>query len=537
MFFILLAISSQLIKSGFSFCGQLMTIALGAKIQTQLQNRIYEQIFRLSYRCINKFKVGDLENYTKIPANLTVPMMDALNRALISSLIIVVILAFLFYLSISLTVIILALFALVALPQKLILKKIAFNSRILTENMVELSKESIQSFCGIKLIYSFNRQRTIIKNLSSKITRIVRSAIKLNLWNQLVVPYNEISGIILVGITLIVGISLLNKGEFSLIASLITFLTLTYRLAGRIQIFMGAVSAIASNYGEIGRLRDIFDEKDKEFLSEKGHEIQSFEHQIEFQDISFTYSRKNTTAIKNLSLTIPRGKTIALVGPSGAGKSTILDLLVRLYEPSKGVLLVDGVSLANYRIGSWIDLLGVVSQDAIIFNETIEENIRFGMKSATLEMIENAAMSSGAHNFIIKLPLGYQTVVGERGFRLSGGERQRIALARALVRDPDILILDEATSNLDSHSESLIQQVLNVLKDSKTIVLVAHRLSTIKMANQIYVIDKGTVAESGTHDELIAQKGKYHYYWSLQSGIKGRDLLEDKLNQKQKLLF
>ena len=168
-----------------------MIIALGAKVQTQLQTQIYLQIFRLSYRCINKFKVGDLENYTKIPANLTVPMMDALNRALISSLIIVVILGFLFYLSISLSVIVLALFALVALPQKLILRKIASNSKILTENVVELSKESIQSFCGIKLIYSFNRQREIIKKLSYKITRIVRSAIKLNFWNHACRDYSN----------------------------------------------------------------------------------------------------------------------------------------------------------------------------------------------------------------------------------------------------------------------------------------------------------------------------------------------------------
>jgi ATP-binding cassette subfamily B protein/subfamily B ATP-binding cassette protein MsbA len=217
-----------------------------------------------------------------------------------------------------------------------------------------------------------------------------------------------------------------------------------------------------------------------------------------------------------MSLEMPRGKTIAFVGSSGAGKSSILDLLLRLYEPTQGAILIDGVDLRTYSTGSWRNYLGVVSQDISIFNDTVEENIRFGALHATAQDVCHAAEQAGLESFIYSLPEGYNTIVGERGFRLSGGQRQRLALARALLRNPDILILDEATSNLDSYSESLIQDALERLRSERTILIVAHRLSTIMNADQIYVLDQGDLIEQGNHSSLLAQKGVYARFWELQ---------------------
>jgi len=193
------------------------------------------------------------------------------------------------------------------------------------------------------------------------------------------------------------------------------------------------------------------------------------------------------------------------------------DLLIRLYDPSDGHIAIDGIDLKELTIGSWRNALGVVSQDTFIFNETIADNIRFGNLEATIDQVMHAAKMAGAHEFITHLPQGYETIVGERGYRLSGGQRQRIALARALVRDPGILILDEATSNLDSQSERLIQEALEKFRGNKTVIIVAHRLSTVVDADTIVVMDQGTVVEKGTHEELLIQEGTYAAFWAMQA--------------------
>jgi ATP-binding cassette subfamily B protein/subfamily B ATP-binding cassette protein MsbA len=208
------------------------------------------------------------------------------------------------------------------------------------------------------------------------------------------------------------------------------------------------------------------------------------------------------------------------VGESGAGKSSIADLLIGLYEPTSGQVLVDGLALQSYSLESWRKGLGVVGQDTFIFNQSILENIRYGLPQATADEVRDAAHLAQADGFISSLPQGYDTVVGERGYRLSGGQRQRIALARAILMQPEILILDEATSALDSQSERLVQEALNQFERDRTVLVIAHRLSTIVRADQIIVLEKGQVVEQGNHQELLELDGKYAHYWALQSGEK-----------------
>jgi subfamily B ATP-binding cassette protein MsbA len=235
--------------------------------------------------------------------------------------------------------------------------------------------------------------------------------------------------------------------------------------------------------------------------------LQEFKTQIEFKNVSFAYETE--PVLSNLNLTIEKGKTIALVGPSGGGKSTLADLIPRFYDPTLGEVLLDGISLKDYEIDSLRKQMGVVTQESILFNDTIFNNIAFGMENVKEEDVIHAARVANAHDFIMQQENGYQTFIGERGSKLSGGQRQRLSIARAVLKNPPILILDEATSALDSESERLVQDALNNLMKNRTSIVIAHRLSTIQHADEILVIQKGHIAERGSHAELIQRNGLY----------------------------
>jgi subfamily B ATP-binding cassette protein MsbA len=235
--------------------------------------------------------------------------------------------------------------------------------------------------------------------------------------------------------------------------------------------------------------------------------LKSFESAIEFRDAGFAY--QDVPVLKQINLHIPKGSTVALVGSSGAGKSTLADLIPRFHDVSSGQLLIDGHNIQDFAIKDLRNLMGIVTQEPILFNDTIAANIALGNPSATPEQIEQAARIANAHNFIMQKENGYQTNVGERGSKLSGGERQRLTIARAVLKNPPILILDEATSSLDTESERLVQDAINNLMKDRTSVVIAHRLSTVRHADEIIVLQKGQVVERGCHEDLIAREGFY----------------------------
>jgi ATP-binding cassette subfamily B protein/subfamily B ATP-binding cassette protein MsbA len=238
---------------------------------------------------------------------------------------------------------------------------------------------------------------------------------------------------------------------------------------------------------------------------------------IELRGVTLRYHPEEAPAVAEVSCTVPQGKFTALVGISGAGKSTVADLLLRLFEPTAGAVLVDGVTLKSFSPTSWRARVGVVSQETFLFHASVRENIAFGKPDATLEEVVAAAKQAYADEFIRRLADGYETVIGDRGYRLSGGQRQRIALARALIRQPELLVLDEATSALDTESERFIQQAMEGQRGKRTLLVIAHRLSTITGADQILVLDAGRVVEQGTHETLLAHEGIYARLWRLQS--------------------
>jgi ATP-binding cassette subfamily B protein/subfamily B ATP-binding cassette protein MsbA len=271
------------------------------------------------------------------------------------------------------------------------------------------------------------------------------------------------------------------------------------------------VQSISSTQKSLAAMERVFDVMnmaiDKPDLPE-AIEAPATVDEIEFDRVGFEY-RAGTPVIENFSLVIPGGSTVALVGPSGAGKTTLTDLIARFHDPTSGAILLNGTDLRKMKLASYRRLLAVVQQETFLFDGTVAENIAYGRRGASLEEIEDAARRANAEEFIVNLPQKYETVVGERGFKLSGGQRQRLSIARAILADPQILILDEATSNLDTHSEQLIQASLAELFKNRTTFVIAHRLSTVTGADIIVAMEKGTIREVGSHEELIARRGFY----------------------------
>jgi len=514
--FLLGAILGQLLRSAFAYFGQMATTYLTVNIQTQAQNSIYSQIFRLTYRSASRYKVGDLIYHATAPPTFFPQVMDGLNRIIVSLMMIAAYITFMFKLSGVLTLSVLLLFILAAGMQKFVIKRIMAASRIQAEHTVELNKETAQNLEGLKTVHLFDRQQHILKKVETILKSIAYSTFRLCKWNHLVVPVNEMIAVLLVGASMLLAL-IFFQDKTVIVSFLMTYLSLTYRLGTRLQAVMGSWGTIAYNFGPLRRMGEILRNDDKEFLDHSGKKAPSFLDSISFDSVSFRYPEKEVDSIHDVSLTIPKGKTIALVGSSGGGKSTLLNLLMRLFEPKEGQILVDGNPISEIDLSCWRSLFGIVNQDVFLFHESIESNILFGKLSATHEEVKEAAKMAGAHAFIEKLPAGYQTLIGEKGHRLSGGERQRVSLARALIRKPEILVLDEATSNLDSESERLIQEALETLRGKTTIFVVAHRLSTIRNADEILVVDQGKIVGRGTHEQLLENNPLYHHFWMLQT--------------------
>jgi ATP-binding cassette subfamily B protein/subfamily B ATP-binding cassette protein MsbA len=265
------------------------------------------------------------------------------------------------------------------------------------------------------------------------------------------------------------------------------------------------------------RLNQILSPQSKQFRRQGGTPFSTLQREIRFEGVSLQYAPDLPAALSEISFTLPRGQMLALVGPSGAGKSSIADLLTGLYAPTAGQILIDGMPLEQLELASWQERLGVVSQDTFLFNASIAENIAFGTPGASQAQIEAACQAAQAAGFIECLPQGYDTLVGERGYRLSGGQRQRLSLARAILRAPELLILDEATSALDSQSERLVQEAIERFERNHTVLVIAHRLSTIVKADQILVMESGRIVERNTHLKLLAKGGLYDQLWKQQT--------------------
>jgi subfamily B ATP-binding cassette protein MsbA len=325
---------------------------------------------------------------------------------------------------------------------------------------------------------------------------------------------NIVSSTALIGIVIVAVKYFVLPGAMSA-AMLITFQFALFRLLPIVQSLNGLRGTWAWQRGSLENVADFLADTDKPYLPDGSIPLTSFDDAIELQNVWFAY-QPSEMVLKDIDLTIQRGETVAFVGATGAGKSTLADVIARLYDPTRGRILLDGRDLREYTLDSLRNAVAVVSQDTFLFNRTVRYNLAYGLEDVSDEDLRWAAEQANALEFIEALEDGFETQLGDRGTRLSGGQRQRIAIARALLRDPKILILDEATSALDSVTEKLVQQALERLMDNRTVIAIAHRLSTIEHADNVVVLEEGEVVEQGPYDELLARRGQLWEYHSIQ---------------------
>lgn len=386
---------------------------------------------------------------------------------------------------------------------------------------VKLSHVSLEALNAMKTIHLFGREEHAQKDYEGTLSRLQWDKYKAGSIQSAVSPTYGVLNMAMIASILLAATFILDSSITGWVVLLTTFLMVSMRLLNPASSFAKKHTRISKYFPALEEVKAFLDRDDKPFMPNGDEPFDGFDDAVRFEDVSFRYGPDLPDVLKSISFEIPQGDMVAMVGASGAGKSTAVNLLARLYDPTDGRVAIDGTDLRDFDVTTWRRSLAVVSQDTFLFNDTVEENIRFGRLDATDEEIKEAAQLANAHAFIEELEDGYQTVIGDRGVRLSGGQAQRIAIARAILADPEILILDEATSALDTATERQVQEAIERVSEDRTVFAIAHRLSTIKDADNIIVLEGGEIVEEGAHEELLAAEGQYWEYVHMQA------LLED----------
>ncbi|MGB2925560.1 MAG: ABC transporter ATP-binding protein [Limnothrix sp.] len=518
--FILLMISAVVLQGLLAlskYGNNISTAFLSAKVQPQVTGTVFRQIMSLSFSCASKYKVGDLVFFANRAAQTVDMQIKTFNGLALSISFTLIYSLILLKLSSLLASIAVVLALLIAFIQRFLLPRLRKEARALVAVQVRLSEKMTETIQALRLIHTFGTQEKTIRSIDSLLQKTESVLKKRGLLLFFVEPVLDILPIFALAV-LASTAYLLNPEDQSLLPSLLTFLIALQRLTVRIRGVSTGINQIIDNGPQIQRLDSILENKDKEFSLLGNKPFDALGTDIEFRDVDLSYANDGFFAIQGFNLTLPKNKVTAFVGQSGAGKSSLVDMLIGLYKPTNGDVIANNESIYNFYQADWRREIGVVSQDTVVFNTSILENLKYGAPDISFEEVVEITKATQAHQFILDLPDGYDTTVGERGYRLSGGQRQRLALARALVKNPDILILDEATSALDSQSEKLIQEALDKFQENRTVIVIAHRLSTIVGADQIVVLENGKVIEKGNHQSLVAQNGQYAKAWALQVG-------------------
>ncbi len=393
------------------------------------------------------------------------------------------------------------------------LKKKSYLAQSRLGDLISIVEESLS---GLRIIKAFRAERFQLDRFKAE-NNEYKNLLNRILWRRdLSSPLSEFLGVTVVAVLMWYGSSLVFSNQVDP-HDFIAFLLAFYYIINPAKAFSNAYYNLQKGLAAVDRIEFILSATPEPYQEKSGLHIQEFQDSIKFENVYFKYQEDQDWVLSNINLTIEKGKSIALVGTSGAGKSTLVDLIPRFYEPSAGKLLLDNQSLSEYNLLDLRSLMGVVSQEAILFNDTIYNNIVFGAKNIKEEQVVEAAKIAFAHDFIMATERGYQTVIGDKGSKLSGGQRQRITIARAILSNPDILIFDEATSALDSESESMVQKAITSLLSNRTVILIAHRLSTIQDVDEIIVLKEGQIVERGNHHSLIKMNGEYVKFLELQA--------------------
>jgi ATP-binding cassette subfamily B protein/subfamily B ATP-binding cassette protein MsbA len=520
---LLAAVVMKLVQSLAMYVGSVVMGYYNASVYAAVTLGVFRHILNFSFPCASRYPVGDLAYYAGGGPSAITTQINNASGFIMNLIQAVVYLGVLMSLSPWLLAAAAAMAGLLVLVQKQVLPRIRQRAFRSTEIAAEIATRITEDIQGLRLLHSTGQLDAATRGLQSRMGALEDNRRASSRLESILGPITVFLPIGM--IALIAALSLLVFGGRSsgVLPSLVTFVIALQRLNGTFGAIAGNFSSLSSNAANLHRLNEILTTTDKQFRRAGGRPFPGLQQEIHLKNVFLRYSPDLPPALKGVDLTIRKGETVALVGSSGAGKSSIADLLVGLYDPTGGRILIDGEDLLELNLASWQQRLGVVSQDTFLFNTSLARNIAFGTPGATAEQIAEAARKAQAAGFIEALPDGYDTLVGERGYRLSGGQRQRLSLARAILREPDLLILDEATSALDTQSERLVQQAIEQFERQHTVLVIAHRLSTIVNADLICVMDQGMIVERGSHKELLANGKIYAGLWMQQTANAGHE--------------
>jgi subfamily B ATP-binding cassette protein MsbA len=502
-------IISIFLKNFFLYLAYRVLNPLKNKIVNRLRDELYEKILHLPIGFFTEKKKGDvISRMTNDVAEVEASVIGTLEGWVRDPLTIIITLITLLIISIPLT-----LFVLICIPVVgVVIGRITKSLKKQSQDVAVYSAESVsildETLSGLRVIKAFNSEALLKNRFFSNNETLLTVKNKIGYRRDLASPMSEFLGVIIFTAILYFGGILVLDNKLLTGSLLLTYLGVFYNMINPTKTLSTSFSNMRKGAAAIDRIEEILKTESTVDDNENGKQLNTFSNGIELKNVSFSYD--GVDVLKNINLKVEKGRTVALVGSSGAGKSTLADLIPRFHDVTWGELLIDGVNIKDYSLKSVREQISIVTQEPILFNDSISNNIRIGKQTASQNEIEEAAKVANAFSFITKKEKSFDTNIGDRGSKLSGGERQRLTIARAVVKNPPILILDEATSSLDTESERLVQDAINNMMQNRTSIVIAHRLSTIRHADEIVVLQKGEIVERGNHDELMKKQGYYY---------------------------
>jgi len=514
---VVLLVIALVLKNTLSYASTQLSVRTQEGLVRDLRTRLFGHLLTLDLGFFQRTRAGQLISGIITEVDQTKTVISASLLSFFQNLVVVAVTLFILsQISLRLTLLTLAFVPFLVLGLQSLLRRLRAHARARAHERGEITATVSERLGAIRLIRSYGEEARETAHFGSQADRYRKRVIRTQRFSSLTSPVTEVFSGFLVIVIIWAGTKPALVGLTAPLApeTIIVFLLAALKLTSPLKTIASFPATMAVTMASAERVFDFLDQPSTE-VDRPGDAVARFEREIVFDRVSFRYG-DGDLVLRDVSFSLGKGRIVALVGPSGAGKTTIADLVPRFHDPTMGQILMDGVPLARIGRRSLRALMGVVSQDTVLLNDTVRGNIAYGSPGATAEQVEAAAEAANAAAFIADLPQGYHTMLGERGTRLSGGQRQRIAIARALLRDPPILILDEATSALDTESERLVQQAIERLMRERTVLVIAHRLATVRDADEIVVLDAGCVVQRGSHEELLQVGGLYRRLHDLQ---------------------